>query len=305
MAGLERNVAGQALTVFAFDVVTGLGRTGDAANLIVYYSLADGTLTQLNDTTATELSATNAPGYYRFDLLQAETAGRYVHFFARSTTTSPNNVGVVAVQPHYTVPANFSTVAMRGTDSALLAASAPSNFTDLAITVSTGLVTTGTNQDKTGYSISGTKTTLDVLQDLSAAAAADAVADESRTGHAIAGSFGEVWSSLPAAPAGTSGGLATYDNLFSIVLTGSVNDAGALAGDFDLNTGLSSTDNFYNGMFLVFTSGPLISQGRKITTYTGASRNVAFTGSAGDADVSFPSAPTNGDSVVLLGFHGA
>ena len=45
---------------------------------------------------------------------------------------------------------------MRGTDSALLAASAPSNFADLAITASTGKVTVGTNDDKTGYSVTGT-----------------------------------------------------------------------------------------------------------------------------------------------------
>ena len=58
---------------------------------------------------------------------------------------------------------------MRGTDSALLAASAPTNFGDMAITVTTGQVTVGTNNDKTGYSISGTKTTLDALNDVSTA----------------------------------------------------------------------------------------------------------------------------------------
>lgn len=43
----------------------------------------------------------------------------------------------------------------------------PTNFADLAITVTTGRVTVGTNADKTGYSISGTKTTLDALNDVS------------------------------------------------------------------------------------------------------------------------------------------
>ena len=58
--------------------------------------------------------------------------------------------------------------AMRGTNSALLAASAPANFGDLAITVTNGYVTVGTNNDKTGYSLAadqsavtiGTVTTL-------------------------------------------------------------------------------------------------------------------------------------------------
>ena len=45
----------------------------------------------------------------------------------------------------------------------------PSNFADMAITPSTGRVTAGTVSDKTGYSISGTKTTLDAMNDLSAA----------------------------------------------------------------------------------------------------------------------------------------
>ncbi len=59
---------------------------------------------------------------------------------------------------------------MVGTNSALLAANVPTNFSDLAITSSTGRVSVGTSFDKTGYSISGTKTTLDALNDLTAAA---------------------------------------------------------------------------------------------------------------------------------------
>jgi len=67
------------------------------------------------------------------------------------------------------------TATMRGTDSALLAASAPTNFGDLAITITTGLVSVGTNNDKTGYSISGTITTLDGLNNF--APGSDAVAN--------------------------------------------------------------------------------------------------------------------------------
>lgn len=64
---------------------------------------------------------------------------------------------------------------MRGTNSSLLAASAPTNFGDLAITVTTGQVTVGTNNDKTGYSVSGVITTLDGLNNFDAAS--DAVAN--------------------------------------------------------------------------------------------------------------------------------
>jgi hypothetical protein len=45
----------------------------------------------------------------------------------------------------------------------LTTADLPTNFDDLAITATTGRVTVGTSTDKTGYSISGTLTTLDAL----------------------------------------------------------------------------------------------------------------------------------------------
>ena len=69
---------------------------------------------------------------------------------------------------------------MRGTDSAILAASAPTNFGDLAITASTGRVTVGTNNDKAGYSISGTLQTLDELNNFDPAA--DTVANVTTAG---------------------------------------------------------------------------------------------------------------------------
>jgi len=72
-----------------------------------------------------------------------------------------------AVSNVTTVATTTTNTDMRGTDSALLAASAPLNFADLAITVTTGEVTVGINNDKAGYSISGTKTTLDDLNDVS------------------------------------------------------------------------------------------------------------------------------------------
>lgn len=75
----------------------------------------------------------------------------------------------------------------------------PTNFSDLAITVTTGRVTVGTNADKTGYSISGTKTTLDALNDPTTAAIADAVWDEAISGHLGAGSTGEALNAAGAA----------------------------------------------------------------------------------------------------------
>jgi hypothetical protein len=101
-----KNTASQKLTVFAWDVTTGLPKTGDAANLTAYVSKDDGSVTALGDTSATEQSSSNAPGYYVFDLTQAETNADKLMFSAKSSTS---NVAVLAVPSVvYTVPANFT-----------------------------------------------------------------------------------------------------------------------------------------------------------------------------------------------------
>jgi hypothetical protein len=68
---------------------------------------------------------------------------------------------------------------MRGTDNALLAASAPTNFSDLAITVTTGLVSVGTNSDKTGYSLAADQSgvTVGTVNALGATAKSDVNAE--------------------------------------------------------------------------------------------------------------------------------
>lgn len=98
-----KNTSGQKLTVFAFDSTTNLPKTGDAANITAYRDLDDGGVTVLTDTSATEKDATNAKGYYIFDLSQAETNGDKILFSAKSST---GNIVVVAVPAVvYTFPA--------------------------------------------------------------------------------------------------------------------------------------------------------------------------------------------------------
>lgn len=62
------------------------------------------------------------------------------------------------------------TAIMRGTNSALLASSAPTNFGDLAITVTTGRVDINVNNDKTGYSVSALSTNVITAASINAAA---------------------------------------------------------------------------------------------------------------------------------------
>lgn len=100
-----KNTTGQKLSVYAWDSTTGLPKTGDAANLTAYYSLDDGTVTLATDTSATETDATNAKGYYLFDLSQAETNGDKIAFSAKSSTANIVVLAVPAVV--YTTPASW------------------------------------------------------------------------------------------------------------------------------------------------------------------------------------------------------
>jgi len=106
----------------------------------------------------------------------------------------------------------YATRALTDKSGFSLTQSFPANFADLTITATTGQVTVGTNNDKTGYSISGTKTTLDSLNDIAAtdvwsagtrtltsggysgltADDIDAIWDEVITGHTTLSSFAKL-----------------------------------------------------------------------------------------------------------------
>lgn len=102
---IERNVASQFIEFTLLE--DGEPKTGDAANLTAYVSIdGDTTPDALTDTSATELSSTNAPGVYRFDLTQGETNGKDIVYSVKSST------GTVKGVPRFvtTVPAGFSTL---------------------------------------------------------------------------------------------------------------------------------------------------------------------------------------------------
>jgi hypothetical protein len=69
---IYKNKASQKLAVFAVDAA-GAPKTGDAANISAQISKDGGATAATNDAAPTELDATDAPGIYLFDLLQAET----------------------------------------------------------------------------------------------------------------------------------------------------------------------------------------------------------------------------------------
>lgn len=83
--------------VYAFDSTTNLPKTGDAANITAYVSKDWGTVTVLGDTSATEMDATNAKGFYLFDATQAETNAEVLMVSAKSSTANIVVIGAPAV----------------------------------------------------------------------------------------------------------------------------------------------------------------------------------------------------------------
>lgn len=94
------------VALFAFDTTTGAAKTGDAANITAYVSKDYGATTVLADTSATEQDATNAKGWYLFDVAQAESNADALLFTAKSTTANVSIVG----QYIFTTPNRFTTM---------------------------------------------------------------------------------------------------------------------------------------------------------------------------------------------------
>lgn len=101
-----KNISAQKVRVFAFDATTNLPKTGDAANLTAYLSKDYGAVTVLGDTSATEEDATNAKGWYLFDVTQTESNFDVGNFTAKSSTA---NVVVIGERVT-TFPAAFGLV---------------------------------------------------------------------------------------------------------------------------------------------------------------------------------------------------
>lgn len=78
-------------------------------------------------------------------------------------TKAELDAGLAALNDLDSTAAQAAAAAALAAYNAVATTDLPANFADLAITLTTGLVSVGTNNDKSGYSISGTLTTLDAL----------------------------------------------------------------------------------------------------------------------------------------------
>lgn len=208
-----KNVAAKFM-VFAFDATTNVPKTGDAAQITAYVSKDYGTVTVLGDTSATEMDATNAPGYYLFDAAQAETNADCLMVSGKSSTSNIKVIGAPAVI--YTRPTTGwlapTTAARTLTVDASGRALADVDTIKTNPVVNGGTITfptTATLASTTNIT-AGTIATVTTLTNLPAIPAnwltaagtaadfgaelADAVWDEALSGHAVSGSAGEALS---------------------------------------------------------------------------------------------------------------
>lgn len=98
-----KNVASQKVYVYAYDSTTNAPKTGDAANITAYVAKDFGAATVLGDTSAAEVDATNAKGFYVFDLTQGESNADVILVSAKSSTANVVVLGAPATV--FTFPA--------------------------------------------------------------------------------------------------------------------------------------------------------------------------------------------------------
>lgn len=288
-----KNVASQKIALFAFDTTTGVAKTGDAANITAYVAKDFGATTVLGDTSATEQDATNAKGWYLFDLAQAETNADALLFTGKSSTANISIVG----QLIYTTPNRFSTIVVdsaglvdattvklgpsgaataqtsrdagaqldAAVSSRMASYSQPAGF--LSATFPTTVAST-TNITTVG-AVSGAVGSVTAGVSLSTAAI-NAIWDELRSSHNVAGSFGE--------------------SNFAIISAAAA--AGTLSTTQMTTTLTNATDGFYIGRTLIWVTGTLVGQASAITNYTGASKMLTYSTTT--------SAPSAADRFIIV-----
>src|SRR6476646_9099858 len=240
-----KNVASQKLIVFAFDATTNIPKTGDAANITAYVSKDYGAATVLGDTTATELDATNAKGYYLFDLTQAETNADTLHFTAKSATANIVVVGSPATVFPY--PANFTATSIDASgrvDVGKIAGTAQTaRDIGASVLLSSG---TGTGQ----LSLSAGLVSLASSQNF------------------INGGTGGVATSI------ASGGITagSFDPALGMVPIRSGTAQAGAAGSITLDASASATTDFYKDAWVRITSNTGSGQARLVTAYNGGTK---------------------------------
>jgi len=168
----------------------------------------------------------------------------------------------------------------------------PTNITAGTITTVTNLTNAPTNGDLTATMKSSVTTA-------ATAATPTAAAVTGNVGGNVVGSVASVTAEVSADVVKISGDGTAADRLEAVLdamPTGLVvddNDPDPLATAFETNL-TETTNDHYNGAFLVFSSGVLLGQSRKISDYDGTSKVITVA-------VAFTEAPAGGDAFLIVG----
>lgn len=256
-----KNTSGQKLTVYAFDSTTNLPKTGDATNITAYVNKDYAGLAALTDTSATEVDATNAKGFYIFDLTQAETNADILAFSGKSSTANIVVIPMPAVV--FTRPANFTTLSVDG-----------SGRVDVAKVAGTA---------QTAGDLKASLNTIAGYIDTE-------VADiQSRLPAALTGG-GHMKVDVLALN-GSTASAANLERSASAIRRGAVTGATTTTTLIDSSLTESATDH-WKGRIVIFTSGTLAGQATDITAFDPATDKLTFSALTG--------APSNGDAYVIV-----
>lgn len=265
-----RNVASQKYRVYAWDATTGLAKTGDAANISAHIRKDDAASGATNDTNPTEASSTNEPGYYDFDLTQAETDAAKVSLAPKSGTA---NIQVVACPPVVYTRPQYSSLLGIASDGDLIKVNTLDGHT-----AQTGdgfaIVNSGTHGN------AALKTLIDTLDNF-----VDTEVNEilTRIGvpsvsltsviSALQTDVDDVQSRLPASL--SAGGWIKSDLQSSLGVAVTNYDGIAQAGGANtitLAAGSSSVNDFYKGMIVKLSGGTGAKQAGIIIAYNGTTK---------------------------------
>lgn len=296
-----KNTAGTFL-VYAFDSATGLPKSGDAANLTAYVKIDAGSLTVLADTSATEIDATNAKGYYLFDAAQAETNGDRLVISGKSSTSGIVVIGAPAViftRPQTgwlstaNLPTNFSSMSIDSSgriDLGKWIGTAPlalSSQQVQAIVPDTQKVDVNLWKTESAPSLTVDGLlrcdTIEILGKSPTTSIADAVWDEAISGHLTSGTTGAKLNTAGSAsdplenavPGSYAGG--TAGHALGLLGAGSVDFAGSAVNDND-GFEITQGDAYLNSDGLAFSwtfgASPSLSGATVVLRIQGPGANV-------------------------------
>jgi hypothetical protein len=288
---LKKNVASQVLTFDLVNATTGASLTGASVTTKVALDGTQGA----GAGTVTELGT----GQYKYVPTQGETNGTSVGFSFTASNAVPVNLHCFTVatadqtlaadmaSSFTTVNGSLTTLAgYVDTEVAAIKAKTdnlptdPADASDLAASFATVNATLSTLSGYVDTEVAAIKAKTDLIPatpvtvgDIpTAAVIADAVFDEPTSGHTTAGTYGDKF------------GAHLKAVLKVVVGTGSTTTAVVLNSTTGIDGAApSSTDDFYMGRVLIFTSGAMAGQATSISAYNGTSKTltvVAVTDSA-------------------------